>query len=331
MAISRNTPFSLVEIPAPAAARIAILIPCYNEAAAIGGVVREFRAALPTATIHVYDNNSSDETVTVARAAGAVIGRETLQGKGHVVRRMFADIEADIYILADGDGTYDAASAPALVAAMAAERLDMVNGRREGAAAAAYRRGHRVGNFVLSRLIGHVFGNRVRDSLSGYKVFSRRFVKSFPAHASGFDVEPELIVHALELGMPVREIATPYRARPRGSESKLRTVRDGIRVLSTIAVLIKEERPLPFFGWIFLLLTAISLLLAAPIVATYSETGLVPRFPTAILATGIMLLAFLSLACGLILDTVTRGRREMKHMQYLSIPALAAVEPDGED
>ena len=294
VAISRTIPFSPLETPAPAV-RIAVLIPCYNEAAAIGAVVRDFRAALPRATVYVYDNNSTDDTVAAARAAGAVIGRETLQGKGRVVRRMFADVEADIYVLVDGDGTYDASAASGLVAALAAERLDMVNGRREVVGEAAYRPGHRLGNFVLSRLIGQVFGNRIRDTLSGYKVFSRRFVKSFAAHASGFDIEPELVVHALELGMPMREIETRYCARPQGSTSKLRTGRDGFRVLSTIAVLVKEERPLPFFAWMFLLLAAISLLLAVPILATYSETGLVPRFPTAILATGIMLLGFLSL------------------------------------
>jgi len=329
LAISRPIPFISAEIPAPAATtRIAVLIPCYNEAASIGAVVRDFRDALPQATIFVYDNNSSDDTVALARAAGAVVGHEALQGKGNVVRRMFADIEADIYVMVDGDGTYDAAAAPGLVAVLAAERLDMVNGSREVAGDAAFRAGHRIGNFILSLLIGKVFGNRIRDTLSGYKIFSRRFVKSFAAHANGFDLEPELVVHALELGMPVREIATRYGVRPPGSSSKLRTVRDGFRVLSTIGVLIKEERPLPFFSWIFLMFAAISLLLSVPIIQTYSETGLVPRFPTAILATGIMLLGFISLACGLVLDTVTRGRRELKRMQYLSIPALPAAEGD---
>jgi len=331
LAISRALPFTPAEaIAHPAATPIAVLIPCYNEAAAIGAVVRDFRAALPNATVHVYDNNSTDDTVAVARSAGAVIGRETLQGKGNVVRRMFADIEADIYVLVDGDGTYDATAAPTLVAALLRDRLDMINCSRIGGGGKAYRPGHRFGNVVLSGLIGQVFGKRFRDTLSGYKLFSRRFVKSFPAHATGFDIEPELVVHALELGMPVREIETAYGQRPMGSVSKLRTVRDGIQVLWTIAILVKEERPLSFFGWIFLVLAAVSMLLAAPVVATYSETGLVPRFPTAILATGIMLLAFLSLTCGLILDTVTRGRREMKHMRYLSIPAAPAAAPDDE-
>lgn len=328
LAISRSLPLSSAELPSPAPVRIAVLIPCYNEAAAIGAVVRDFRAFLPMAKIHVYDNNSTDDTVAVARAAGAIVGRETLQGKGNVVRRMFADIDADIYVLVDGDGTYDAAAAPLLVAALMRDRLDMVNGSRTAVGGAAYRPGHRFGNIVLSGLIGQVFGKRIRDTLSGYKLFSRRFVKSFPAHATGFDIEPELVVHALELGMPVREIETTYGARPSGSVSKLRTVRDGIRILWTIAILVKEERPLRFFAWIFLVLAAIAMLLAAPIIATYSETGMVPRFPTAILATGIMLLAFLSLTCGLILDTVTRGRREMKHMRYLSIPAMPAAPDD---
>jgi glycosyltransferase involved in cell wall biosynthesis len=315
----------------PGGPRVAVLIPCRNEERTVAAVVRDFRAALPGAAIHVCDNNSTDDTIAAARAAGAAIGHETLQGKGNVVRRMFADVEADIYVLVDGDGTYDPRSAPLLVEALLDNRLDLVNGMRAAEARAAFRPGHRASNVLLSRIIALVFGNRFRDTLSGYKVFSRRFVKSFPAHASGFDIEAELIVHALELGMPVQEIETPYAARTGGSSSKLRTVRDGVRVLCAIAILIKEERPLTFFAWIFLLLAAGSILLAAPVIATYSQTGLVPRMPTAVLATGIMLLAFLSLTCGLILDTVTRGRREIKHLHYLSIPLVTGIELTDED
>jgi glycosyltransferase involved in cell wall biosynthesis len=300
---------------------IAVLVPCYNEEAAIGAVIRDFRRALPTATIHVYDNNSKDRTVEVARAAGAVVRREPLQGKGSVVRRMFADIEADIYVLVDGDDTYDAASAPALIRRLLDDQLDMVNGARVTEIQAAYRPGHRFGNALLTGLVARIFGDRIGDMLSGYRVFSRRFVKSFPALSSGFEIETELTVHALELNMPVAELPTPYKDRPEGSTSKLRTFRDGFRILGTILVLVKEERPLAFFTGLFAVLTTISVILAWPVVTTFMATGLVPRLPTAVLATGTMQLAFLSLACGLILDTVTRGRREMKRMRYLEIPS----------
>jgi glycosyltransferase involved in cell wall biosynthesis len=309
--------------PAAPGPRIAVLIPCFNEERTIGTVVRDFRAALPGAVIHVYDNNSTDGTVAAAREAGAVVGREQRQGKGHVVRRMFADIEADLYVLVDGDDTYAAPAAPRLAGALVRERLDMVNAVRTTAGGAAFRRGHRVGNRVLSKMVGWVFGDRFRDMLSGYKVFSRRFVKSFPALAGGFEIETELAVHALEMNMPTAEIETPYRARPHGSASKLRTLPDGMRILSAVLILIKEERPLQFFSWIFVILMAVSVLLAVPVMETYFHTGLVPRLPTAVLATGIMLLGFLSLTCGLILDTVTRGRRETKRMHYLSIPLFA--------
>lgn len=305
---------------------VAVLVPCYNEEASIEAVVRDFRAALPEAVIYVYDNNSRDRTVERARAAGARVRNEPLQGKGNVVRRMFADIEADIYVLVDGDDTYDAASAPALVQRLVEGQLDMVNAARVTTIQAAYRPGHRLGNRVLTGMVAGIFGNRIADMLSGYRVFSRRFVKSFPALSSGFETETELTVHALELRMPIDEVKTPYKDRPVGSVSKLNTYRDGFRILRTIVILVKEERPLEFFSALFALLALISMVLAWPLVTTFMETGLVPRFPTAILATGTMLLAFLSLTCGLILDTVTRGRREMKRMRYLSIPAPRAED-----
>jgi glycosyltransferase involved in cell wall biosynthesis len=305
----------------PAGPRVAVLIPCYNEEAAIGRVVLDFRAVLPDATVYVYDNNSSDGTVEMARAAGAVVRREPLQGKGNVVRRMFADVEADVYVLVDGDDTYHAPSAPDLVRALVEGQLDMVNARRVTEIEKAYRPGHRLGNRLLTGIVRAIFGDRFNDMLSGYRVFSRRFVKTFPALASGFEIETELTVHALELRMPTAEVDTPYKDRPEGSESKLRTFRDGFRILRTILILVKEERPLPFFAAIFGLMALVSLALAVPIFWTYFQTGLVPRFPTAVLATGTMLLGFLSLVCGLVLDTVTLARREMKRMRYLEIPA----------
>ncbi len=327
-----GTPTAAVQAgPAPT---VAVLIPCYNEEAAIGKVVQDFRAALPDATVYVYDNNSKDRTVEVARAAGAVVRSEPLQGKGNVMRRMFADIEADVYVLVDGDDTYHAPSAPELVKRLWDEQLDMVNGARVTEIVAAYRPGHRFGNLVLTGMVAKIFGSRIGDMLSGYRVFSRRFVKSFPALASGFETETELTVHALELRMPIAEVKTPYKDRPPGSHSKLNTIRDGIRILRTIVILVKEERPLPFFSAAFGLLALLSVILGLPVIATYFQTGLVPRFPTALLATGLMLLAFLSLTCGLILDTVTHGRREAKRMSYLSLrapgnhPSLAGARGD---
>jgi hypothetical protein len=303
---------------------IAVLIPCYNEEVTIGKVVSDFRGALPGAEIYVYDNNSQDRTVAIARTAGAIVRKETLQGKGNVMRRMFADIDADVYVLADGDDTYDAASAPNLVNELLQNNLDMVNGLRQAQGKEAYRLGHRVGNMLLTGTVRKLFGDRFLDMLSGYRVFSRRFVKSFPAIAAGFEIETELTIHALELRMPTAEIATPYKGRPEGSASKLRTFHDGFRILRTIAVLLKRERPLSLFGSACVLLATTAIILAAPLISTYFETGLVPRFPTAILATGLMLLSFLSLACGLILDTVTHGRREMKWLAYLQHPACRA-------
>jgi len=300
---------------------VAVLIPCHNEEVAIGKVVRDFRSALPDACIYVYDNNSKDRTAEIARDAGATVRRETLQGKGNVMRRMFADIEADVYVLVDGDDTYDAASAPRLIAELLQNNLDMVNGLRQSEVKEAYRLGHRFGNSLLTGTVRKLFGDRFLDMLSGYRVLSRRFVKSFPALASGFEIETELTIHALELRMPTVELPTPYRARPEGSASKLRTFRDGFRILRTIVALVKRERPLLLFGGLCVMLVGAAVMLGVPIVNTFLETGLVPRFPTAILATGLVLLGFLNLACGLILDTVTHGRREMKRLFYLRYQA----------
>ena len=300
---------------------IAVVVPCYNEEAAIGKVVRDFRAALPEATVYVYDNGSSDQTVAQALQAGAQVRRENLRGKGNVVRRIFADVDADIYVLVDGDDTYEAAAAPRLIRLLLDGPYDMVTGTRITDEKQAYRHGHRLGNAMLSGIVATIFGNRVTDMLSGYRILTRRFVKSFPAFSAGFETETELTVHALDLRMPIEELPTAYTSRPEGSTSKLNTFADGFRILFTILILVKEERPLPFFASIFLVLVLLSLGLAAPIVVEYMETGLVPRFPTAILSTGIMLLGFLSLACGLILDTVTRARREMRRMHYLGTPA----------
>ncbi len=300
---------------------VAILVPCYNEERAIAEVVADFRAALPAATVYVYDNNSDDNTVEAAKGAGAVVRRETHQGKGYVVRRMFNDIEADIYVLVDGDATYDALSAPAMIAKLVGERLDMVVASRVDRDEAAYRRGHRAGNRLLTGFVTHTFGRAFTDILSGYRVFSRRFVKSFPILSAGFEIETELTVHALELELPVGEIATPYYSRPSGSASKLSTWHDGFRILWTVLKLYRAERPLSFFGSVGVALALVSIGLAIPIFITYVREGLVPRLPTAVLSTGLMVLAFLSIACGLILDTVTRGRREAKLIAYLALRA----------
>lgn len=300
-------------------ARIAILIPCYNEASAISTVVEDFRRALPTATVYVYDNNSSDDTADLAARAGAVVRSEPLQGKGNVIRRMFADVEADVYVLVDGDGTYDASTADKMVRLLLEHSLDMVNGARVPVTAHAYRPGHALGNRLLTGAVSAIFGNRVRDMLSGYRALSRRFVKSFPALATGFETETELTVHALELRCPIAEVETPYRDRLVGSQSKLHTFRDGLRIVRTIVKLVKEERPLAFFTGTGAMLGLLSVLLAWPLFVTYAETGLVPRFPTAVLVTGLMVLAFMSLVAGLILDTVTHGRRELKRLHYLAL------------
>lgn len=306
------------------APRVAVLLPCYNEAAAVGQTVRDFRAALPAATIYVYDNNSADDTVAVARGEGAIVRRETMQGKGHVVRRMFADVDADIYVMADGDATYEAAAAPRLIERLVGEQLDMVVGARRSEMEAAYRRGHRTGNLLLTGLLARLFGRSFDDILSGYRVFSRRFVKSFPVLSQGFEIETEISVHALELKMPVAEEVTAYAARPEGSESKLSTWRDGWRILNTIATLYRYERPLSFFSVIGYALLLLAAVLAVPLVWTYAQTGLVPRLPTAVAITGLVVLASLSGVCGLILDTVVRGRREVRRLAYLALPAPGA-------
>ncbi len=303
---------------------IAVLIPAFNEAATIGDVVRSFRVALPHARIYVYDNNSWDSTSMVAREAGAIVRREPLQGKGHVVRRMFSDIEADVYVMVDGDATYDAASAPRMVSRLIETQADMVVGARITEEKAAYRAGHRLGNRVLTGLVAKLFGDRFTDMLSGYRAFSRRFVKSFPALASGFETETELTVHALELDMITTEVQTPYGARPEGSVSKLSTFRDGFRILATIGRLMRDERPLMFFGAISGVVMALALLLAMPLLGEYMATGLVPRFPTAFLCGTLAVLSCISLVSGIILETVSLGRREMKRLAYNSVESLAA-------
>jgi glycosyltransferase involved in cell wall biosynthesis len=300
--------------------KIAVLVPCYNEEAAIAKVVRDFRAALPGAAIYVYDNNSKDQTAARAAEAGAVVRNENRQGKGNVVRRMFADIEADIYVLVDGDDTYDAAASPDMVTRMIAEGADLMTARRIHTEAAAYRPGHVFGNRMLTGLTATLFNVQLSDMLSGYRIFSRRFVKSFPFTAEGFAIETELTVHAVRLMMPMSEMDTRYKERPAGSVSKLNTWRDGFRILGTIGYLVREERPLIFFSTIAALFVAVAAAIGAPVVSEYFRTGLVPRLPTAVLATGLMVIAFLSLTCGLILDTVTRGRWEAKRMAYLAIP-----------
>jgi hypothetical protein len=300
---------------------IAVLIPCYNEEVAIARVVEDFRRALPDARVYVYDNASTDRTAEVAARAGAIVGHEPFPGKGNVMRRMFSDVEADVYVLVDGDDTYDASSAPALVRTLLDGQLDMVNGARVTQIKEAYRFGHRFGNQLLTGLVQVIFGKQFGDMLSGYRVFSRRFVKSFPATSSGFEIETELTVHALELRMKTAEVPTRYKDRPEGSSSKLNTIRDGLRILRMIGLLVKEERPLMFFGGAFLVLSLLSLGIATPVVLEFLRTGLVPRLPTAVLSVGVMLVAVLSMVCGLILDTVTHSRRELKRLAYLDIPA----------
>jgi len=300
--------------------RIAVLVPCFNEEAAVAAVVSGFRKALPAAQIYVYDNNSRDRTAEAAREAGAEVRSERRQGKGHVVRRMFADVDADVYVLVDGDATYDAPSAPGMIERLVNDHLDMVVGSRIDQEEAAYRRGHRTGNWLLTSFLSSVFGQAFTDILSGYRVFSRRFVKSFPVLSDGFEIETELTVHALELAMPVAEVETPYYARPEGSVSKLNTWRDGFRILGTILKLYRSEKPLRFFTIIGIFLALVSIGLAIPVVITYLEEGLVPRLPTAVLSTGLMIIAVLSVSSGLVLDTVTRGRREMKLLAYLAQP-----------
>jgi len=305
-------------------AQIAVLIPCYNEVVTVAAVVKDFQRTLPAARIYVYDNNSTDGTAAAAAAAGAHVRTEPLQGKGHVVRRMFSDIEADIYVLVDGDSTYEAAAAPNMIRTLIEGNLDLVNGVRHSTVHQAYRPGHRFGNWMLTALVALIFGRRTRDMLTGYRVFSRRFVKSFPSLTAGFEIETEIMVHALELRMLMTDFETEYRDRPEGSASKLSTLQDGAKILRLIGVLIKEERPLSFFGVIGLVLFLTAVVLFIPVYIEYLHTGLVRRFPTAVLATGLVLAAILSVACGLILSTVTLGRREMKRLTYLQQPGAGA-------
>lgn len=302
---------------------IAVLVPCFNEEASIAKVVTDFRAALPHARIYVYDNNSTDRTALEARAAGAIVRHESLQGKGHVVRRMFADVDAEAYVLVDGDDTYEAGSAPAMVKLLFDRQLDMVSATRGDVRGDAYRLGHRLGNRLLSGIVRWVFGQGASDLLSGYRVFSRRFVKSFPALSGGFETEAEFTIHALTLRMPMREVRTPYRGRPEGSRSKLNTVGDGLRILRTIVTLISQERPLQTFSLMMAILSAAALALGLPVVVDYLHSGLVPRLPTALLATGLSMLGFVALVCGLVLDSVSRGRKEMKRLAYLACPPPA--------
>jgi glycosyltransferase involved in cell wall biosynthesis len=297
-------------------------VPCYNEEITIGKVVADFRTVLPGATIYVYDNNSRDNTIDVAQRAGAIVRKELRQGKGNVVRRMFADIEADVYVLVDGDDTYDASASELLVKRLVEERLDFINAMRVSTAKDAYRAGHRFGNWLLTGLVRLIFGRQFNDMLSGYKILSRRFVKSFPAMSSGFETETELAVHALELRMPSTEVATVYKERPPGSVSKLRTYSDGAQIMLLIARLVKDERPLHFYGLSGMSLIVVAILLSIPLLVTYLETGLVPRFPTAILSAALVIVGVLSTFAGLILDMTTKTRREMKRLIYLSLPTF---------
>ena len=303
---------------APAQApRVAVLIPCLNEASTIAKVVFDFREALPDAAVYVFDNGSTDATAAIAAEAGAIVRHEPHPGKGHVVRRMFADVDADLYLLVDGDATYEADAAPAMVRMMLEQQLDMVVGCREGEADAAYRAGHRFGNAMLTGFLTQVFGRGFSDILSGYRVMSRRFVKTFPCLSSGFEIETEIAVHALTLGLPFGEVVTRYGARPEGSMSKLRTFSDGWRILFTMIALLRQEKPAQFFGGAGAVLALLSMLLALPLAETYLATGLVPRFPTAILCTGLMIIALLTFCCGLILDSVSRSRMEARRLAYL--------------
>jgi glycosyltransferase involved in cell wall biosynthesis len=304
--------------------RIAVLVPCFNEELTVGKTIAAFRQAVPTAAIYVYDNNSKDSTIDVARSAGAIVRSEERQGKGHVVRRMFADVEADIYLLVDGDATYEAEAAPRMLRRAIGENLDFVNGARVSQSRDAYRTGHKFGNYVLTGIVRSIFGKQFTDMLSGYKILSRRYVKTFPAMSRGFEIETELTVHALELRMPTGEEMTAYAERPSGSVSKLDTYRDGIKILLLIADLIRNERPLKFFGLVGLGLILLAIVIAIPLARTFLDTGLVPRVPTVILVVGLVIVGVLSCLAGLILDTVTRMRQEVKRLVYLSIPPISA-------
>lgn len=311
----------------PDAIRIAVVIPCYNEAAAIALTLDEMRLALPQAQLYVFDNASSDDTASIARAHGAQVAHVSQRGKGNVVRRMFADVEADIYVMVDGDATYDPSRLREHVQLLQEQHLDMLVGHRtdDAATSKTYRPGHRWGNQQLTQAVSRIFGGTLGDVLSGYRVFSRRYVKSFPAISQGFEIETELTVHALELRMPMAEVPVIYRARPEGSASKLSTYRDGWRIAKTIAKLFITERPLRFFSSVATTLALLAFGLGTPLALTYMQTGLVPRLPTAVLVTGLMVCAASSFVCGAVLHTVTVGRREVKRLHYLSIPLARPV------
>ncbi|MBS0987035.1 glycosyltransferase family 2 protein [Acetobacter thailandicus] len=308
--------------------KISVIIPCYNEEVTIVSVVEKFHKILPGVPVYIYDNNSTDQTVDRARKAGAIVRAEALQGKGHVVRRMFSDIDADLYILIDGDATYDVAAAPEMIRMALSDGLDMVNGARVADCNEAYRRGHIFGNKLLTGIVASIFGRRLSDMLSGYRVFSRRFVKSFPALSSGFEIETELTVHALELSMPVGEMPVRYIERPPGSVSKLKTYRDGFRIVRMIFKLVKQERPLFFFSAIGICIIFLSIFLGTPVIIDFFHTGLVKKLPTAVLSTGLMILGFFSVGCGLILDSVALGRREVKRLAYLAVASLSHLSCD---
>jgi len=300
--------------------RVAILIPCFNEAATIEGVIAGFRAHLPQAEIFVCDNNSDDGTGAVAARAGAQVLHEARQGKGNVMRRMFADIAADVYLMVDGDATYEPAVAPAMIRMLLEGRYDLVNATRRATGSGSFPAGHRFGNWLLTGLVGLVFGIVTSDILSGYKALSRRFVKTFPALSSGFEIETEIMIHALELRLAVGEIEAPYGQRPKRSASKLRTFRDGFRILRLIGFLIRQEHPFAVFASLSALLVAVSLWLGLPVVREFLATGLVPRLPTAVLAATLFLSAVVSFVAGIILDGITETRRELKRLAYLSFP-----------
>jgi glycosyltransferase involved in cell wall biosynthesis len=308
---------------------IAVLLPCFNEAASIAAVVGSFRQQLPSAVIYVYDNNSTDATATEARAAGAVVQTEYLAGKGSVVCRMFADIDADVYLLADGDGTYDSADAPAMVHRLLSEKLDMIVGVRVAQGALAYRRGHVLGNTLFNVLVSRMFGQQFTDIFSGYRVFSRRFVKSFPALSAGFEIEAQMSVHALEMRMKTAEVKSAYAARPEGSVSKLRTYRDGALILNSLLILLKETKPIAFYGVIAGLLAVGGTIIGSGSVIDFVQTGRVPRLPRAVLASAVMILSALSLIAGIVLDSLSRSRREIKRLMYLQQPWIASRPPPG--
>ena len=299
--------------------KVAVLIPCYNEAISIAQVVRDCHQYLPGAEVYVYDNNSTDNTKEIAQKEGALVYQEKHQGKGNVVRRMFADVDADVYVMTDGDATYDIASVPAMIQKLVDEKLDVVTGVRKSVEQETYRAGHQFGNWLMTKVVHLFFGRQTDDMLSGLRVFSRRFVKSFPANSKGFEIETEITVYASSMRLPVADYQTPYYARPVGSVSKLSTFKDGWKILKMIAMLIKEERPLFFFGLGAVVFALLSLVSAIPLILHYLETGLVPRIPTAILSVGFGLCAGVSLAIALILDTVSKSRKENRRVQYLNV------------